>query len=316
MKHKQLFALVLLMAACPLHARVFSLPASGESLIGKEERIIANREDTLIDIGRENDVGYDEMVNANPGVDPWMPQNGSTVVLPHLHILPDAPQQGIVINTAEMRMYYFPKTAAGKPGTVETFPISIGRSDWNTPLVTTKITRKVAGPTWYPTASVKKEHLENDDPLPSVVPAGPDNPLGKYALYLSIPAYLIHGTNNEFGIGMQVTHGCMRMYAPDIERLYENVPVGTPVRIVNQPFKAGWKEGVLYVEVHPWLEGTPAAQLNNTTMLAKLVRQQLHTFMDYPVDWAAVEQARIEATGIPVAVGPTVTPVISDSSLR
>jgi L,D-transpeptidase ErfK/SrfK len=315
-KYKQLVALTLLLAACPLQARIFSLPASGESLIGKEERIIANREDTLIDIGRENDVGYDEMLNANPGVDPWMPQNGSTVVLPHLHILPDAPQQGIVINTAEMRMYYFPKAAAGKPGTVETFPISIGRSDWNTPLVNTKVTRKVAGPVWYPTASVKQEHLENGDPLPSVVPAGPDNPLGKYALYLSIPAYLIHGTNNEFGIGMQVTHGCMRMYAPDIERLYENVPVGTPVRIINQPFKAGWKEGVLYVEVHPWLEGTPAAQLNNTTMLAQLVRQQLHTYLDYPVDWAAVEQARIEATGIPVAVGPTVTPVVSTSSPR
>ena len=304
MTPRQLLATTLLLVAyAPLHAKTFSLPAAGESLIGREERITANREDTLIDIGRENDVGYDEMVNANPGVDPWMPQNGSSVVLPHLHILPDAPQQGIVINTAEMRMYYYPKASA----TVETFPISIGRSDWNTPLVNTKITRKVAGPTWYPTASVKKEHLENDDPLPSVVPAGPDNPLGKYALYLGIPAYLIHGTNNEFGIGMQVTHGCMRMYAPDIERLYANVPVGTPVRIINQPFKAGWKEGVLYVEVHPWLEGTPQAQLNNTTMLNQLVRQHLHEFMDYPVDWQAVEQARIEATGLPVAVGPTVT---------
>jgi L,D-transpeptidase ErfK/SrfK len=298
-------AIALIFASASLQASVFSLPPDGEGLIGKEERIIAGREDTLIDIGRQNSIGYDEILNANPGVDAWMPQNGSTVVLPHLYVLPDAPQQGIVINAAEMRLYYYPKGT----GTVETFPISIGRSDWNTPIGVTKITRKTANPVWYPTASVKQEHLANGDPLPSVVPAGPDNPLGKYALYLGLPAYLIHGTNNEYGIGMQVTHGCMRMYAPDIQRLYQTVPVGTSVRIVNQPYKAGWRDGVLYVEVHPWLEGTPPAQLNNTTLLTQLVKSRLSQYIDYPVDWQAVEQARIEANGIPMAVGPTVTPV-------
>lgn len=298
-------AIALIFASASLQASVFSLPPDGEGLIGKEERIIAGREDTLIDIGRQNSIGYDEILNANPGVDAWMPQSGSTVVLPHLYVLPDAPQQGIVINAAEMRLYYYPKGT----GTVETFPISIGRSDWNTPIGVTKITRKTANPVWYPTASVKQEHLANGDPLPSVVPAGPDNPLGKYALYLGLPAYLIHGTNNEYGIGMQVTHGCMRMYAPDIQRLYQTVPVGTPVRIVNQPYKVGWRDGVLYVEVHPWLEGTPPAQLNNTTLLTQLVKSRLSQYIDYPVDWQAVEQARIEANGIPMAVGPTVTPV-------
>ena len=298
-------AIALFFASASLQASVFSLPADGEGLVGKEERIIAGREDTLIDIGRQNSIGYDEILNANPGVDAWMPQSGSTVVLPHLYVLPDAPQQGIVINAAEMRLYYYPKGT----GTVETFPISIGRSDWNTPIGVTKITRKTANPVWYPTASVKQEHLANGDPLPSVVPAGPDNPLGKYALYLGLPAYLIHGTNNEYGIGMQVTHGCMRMYAPDIQRLYQTVPVGTPVRIVNQPYKAGWRDGVLYVEVHPWLEGTPPAQLENTTLLTQLVKSRLSQYIDYPVDWQAVEQARIEANGIPMAVGPTITPV-------
>lgn len=298
-------AIALIFASASLQASVFSLPPDGEGLIGKEERIIAGREDTLIDIGRQNSIGYDEILNANPGVDAWMPQSGSTVVLPHLYVLPDAPQQGIVINAAEMRLYYYPKGT----GTVETFPISIGRSDWNTPIGVTKITRKTANPVWYPTASVKQEHLANGDPLPSVVPAGPDNPLGKYALYLGLPAYLIHGTNNEYGIGMQVTHGCMRMYAPDIQRLYQTVPIGTPVRIVNQPYKVGWRDGVLYVEVHPWLEGTPPAQLNNTTLLTQLVKSRLSQYIDYPVDWQAVEQARIEANGIPMAVGPTVTPV-------
>lgn len=298
-------AIALIFASASLQASVFSLPPDGEGLIGKEERIIAGREDTLIDIGRQNSIGYDEILNANPGVDAWMPQSGSTVVLPHLYVLPDAPQQGIVINAAEMRLYYYPKGT----GTVETFPISIGRSDWNTPIGVTKITRKTANPVWYPTASVKQEHLANGDPLPSVVPAGPDNPLGKYALYLGLPAYLIHGTNNEYGIGMQVTHGCMRMYAPDIQRLYQTVPIGTPVRIVNQPYKVGWRDGVLYVEVHPWLEGTPPAQLNNTALLTQLVKSRLSQYIDYPVDWQAVEQARIEANGIPMAVGPTVTPV-------
>jgi L,D-transpeptidase ErfK/SrfK len=292
-------------AVSPLKASVFSLPPGGDALIGREERIMAGREDTLIEIGRQNSIGYDEILNANPGVDAWMPQSGSTVVLPHLYLLPDAPRQGIVINAAEMRLYYYPKAT----GTVETFPISIGRSDWNTPLGVTKIARKTANPIWYPTASVRQEHMQNGDPLPSVVPAGPDNPLGKYALYLGLPAYLIHGTNNEYGIGMQVTHGCMRMYAPDIKRLYETVPVGTPVRIVNQPYKVGWKAGVLYVEVHPWLEGTPTEHLENTALLNQLVKLHLRDYMDYPVDWQAVEQARIEAHGIPVAVGPTMTPV-------
>lgn len=309
--HRVAVAALLFTITRPVQAAIFALPPDGESLIGREERIIAGREDTLIEIGRQNDIGYDEITNANPGVDPWMPHSGSTVTLPHLYLLPDAPRQGIVINTAEMRLYFYPKASSGKAATVESFPISIGRSDWNTPLVATKITRKVSGPVWYPTASVKKEHLENGDPLPNVVPAGPDNPLGKYALYLGIPAYLIHGTNNEYGIGMQVTHGCMRMYAPDIKRLFETVPVGTSVRIVNQPYKVGWKEGVLYVEVHPWLEGTPDAQRNNTTMLTQLVKSQLKEYVDYPVDWQAVEQARIEATGLPIPIGPTMTPVAS-----
>jgi L,D-transpeptidase ErfK/SrfK len=302
-------AAALLSAASPLYATVFTLPQEGEALVGREERIIAGREDTLIEIGRQNSIGYDEILNANPGVDAWMPQNGSTVILPHVHILPDAPRQGIVINAAEMRLYYYPTTSSDRAGTVESYPISIGRSDWSTPLATTKISRKTANPIWYPTASVKKEHLANGDPLPDVVPAGPDNPLGKYALYLGLPAYLIHGTNNEYGIGMQVTHGCMRMYAPDIKRLYETVPVGTPVRIVNQPYKVGWREGVLYVEVHPWLEGTPEARANDTTILTQLVKLHLREYMDYPVDWEAVEQARIEANGLPTAVGPTMTPV-------
>lgn len=293
------FALSLL-ASSSLHATTFSLPQGNDGLIGKEVRINAGRKDTLIDIGRKNGFGYDEISAANPGIDPWMPADGSTVILPHVHILPDAPREGIVINTAEMRLYYYPKAT----NTVETYPVSIGRTDWNTPLVTTRIARKMANPAWYPPASIRKEHLQKGDPLPSVVPPGPDNPLGKYALYLGIPGYLLHGTNNEYGIGMQVTHGCMRLYAPDIERLFQKVPVGTPVRIVNQPYKVGWHEGVLYVEVHSLEEGASAHQKSSPTTLNQLVQQHAQEFLDYPIDWQAVEQARVEATGLAVAVGP------------
>lgn len=294
-----------LVAASSLHATTFSLPQGSDALVGKEVRINASRKDTLIDIGRANGFGYDEISAANPGIDPWMPPDGSTVILPHVHILPDAPREGIVINTAEMRLYYYPKAT----NTVETYPVSIGRTDWNTPLVTTKIVRKMANPAWYPPASIRKEHLQKGDPLPSVVPPGPDNPLGRYAMYLGISGYLLHGTNNEYGIGMQVTHGCMRLYAPDIERLFEKVPVGTTVRIVNQPYKVGWRDGVLYVEAHSLEQGAAAHQQSSSTTLTQLVHQHLQQYPDYPVDWQAVEQAKVEATGLPVAVGPRVTEV-------
>lgn len=296
--------------ASPSQAAIFPLPFDGESLVGRERMVVARDEDTLIDIARANDLGFDEIVNANPAVDTWLPRSGTPVVLPHLYLLPAAPRQGIVINVAEMRLYYYPKPAKGEPGTVESYPISIGRSDWNTPIVNTKVTRKVVDPVWYPPPSLKRERIQQGDPpLPDVVHPGPDNPLGQHALYLGTPSYLIHGTNKEFGIGMQVTHGCMRLYPEDIERLYQTVPVGTPVRIVNQPYKAGWSEGVLFVEVHPWLEGTPASQVGNTRLLTDLVKKQLGEYPDYPVDWQAVEQARIEATGLPMAVGPTLTPI-------
>ncbi len=305
------FAFGLAATASSLHATTFSLPQGDDGLVGKEQRITVGRKDTLIDLGRLHGFGYDEISAANPGIDPWMPADGSTLILPHAHILPEAPREGIVINVSEMRLYYFPKST----GTVETYPVSVGRTEWNTPLVTTKIVRKAANPTCYPPASIRKEHLQKGDPLPAVVPPGPDNPLGKYALYLGTAGYLLHGTNNENGVGMQVTHGCMRLYAPDVQRLFERVPVGTTVRIVNQPYKVGWRDGVLYVEVHSLEEGGSTHQQSSSTALTQLVHKQLQAYMDYPVDWQAVEQAKVEATGLPVAVGPRIT-VAENSSAQ
>jgi L,D-transpeptidase ErfK/SrfK len=295
----------------PASAGVFPLPEGNDSLIGEYRTAIAKHEDTLVDIARANDLGYDEIVNANPSVDVWLPREGTVVTLPHRYLLPDAPREGIVVNVAEMRLYVYPKTKPGQSGVVESYPISIGRSDWNTPLVTTKVTRKMKNPVWYPPKSVRDEHAQEGDPLPAVVKSGPDNPLGLHALYLGIPAYLIHGTNREYGIGMQVTHGCMRMYPEDIEHLYNTVKIGTPLRIVNQPYKVGWSEGTLFLEVHPWLEGTPEAQRNDRSILINLINKVLKDYPEYPVDWQAVDVMRIEANGLPAPIGPRMVPITS-----
>jgi lipoprotein-anchoring transpeptidase ErfK/SrfK len=174
-------------------------------------------------------------------------REGTRVILPTQHILPDTPREGLVLNLPEMRLYYYPKPSTGKPRTVVTFPVSIGRMDWATPLGLTRVTAKVINPVWYPPASIRAEHEQEGQALPPEVAAGPDNPLGQYALQLGRPGYLIHGTDRPYGIGMRATHGCIRLYPEDIQRLFEEVPVGTPVRIVNQPYKAGWYRGVLYL---------------------------------------------------------------------
>ncbi len=302
---------ILPIAAC---ADTFPRPEPTDDLIGGLKSVRATAEDTLIDIALRYNQGYEELKHANPNVDPWLPRKGTVVILPSFYLLPNAPREGIVVNIAEMRMYYFPKTKKGEAGTLQTYPLSIGRGDWNTPSVVTKIARKQKNPTWYPPESVRKEHAKQGDILPKAVPAGSKNPLGGYALYLSLPSYLIHGSNKEFGIGMQVTHGCIRMSSNDIEWLFNNVPVGTQVRIVNQPFKVGWDNGVLYAEVHPWLDGTSKADIKKQTTLKDLLiaARQLHP--DYPIDWNAVATIQKTANGIPAAVGPTLTPMSFNTS--
>lgn len=298
-------SLTALVFTMPLLQTVFAasypLPQPDEALIGQESYVTSRHQDTLLDIGKRHGLGFEEMLNANPTVDTWLPGEGTPVLLPHRHILPATARQGIVVNVAEMRLYYYP----ARSDRVETYPVSVGRGDWNTPVTTTSITRKTENPSWRPPASIKKEHLEDGrGALPDVVPGGPGNPLGQHALYLSLPSYLIHGTNNPDGIGMQVTHGCIRMFPADIEHLYNSVPVGTKVTIVNQHYKVGWDAGVLYVEIHPWLDGTPANVKDDPLSLRQLIQRAIAARPDYPVDWVAVVDAQIEASGVPVAVGP------------
>lgn len=290
----------------------YVLPENGDSVIGEIEYIETRYEDTLLDLGRRYGIGYEEIVAANPGVDAWVPGAGTRVVIPSRFILPDAPREGIVVNLPEHRLYYFPKPKAGEPAVVQTYPVSVGKMDWKTPLGVTRITDKRARPTWYPPESVRAEHAAQGRYLARAVPPGPNNPLGEYAMRLGIPggAYLIHGTNQPRGVGMQVTHGCIRMFPEDIEFLFSQVPVQTPVRILHQPSKMGWQDGTLFLEVHGALKGEENPEPQSLT---DLTRALVAVTQDRAVqlDWASAEQVFLKASGMPEPI--VQKPVIAQS---
>lgn len=257
-RRKALLLGLLFSACAPLSAVTLPMPEPGDALIGDYPHKVvyasAKQEDTLLDIARDYDIGQNEILLANPSVDRWLPGANTQVRIPSSRLLPNAPHEGLVLNLPEYRLYYFRKASKEQPATVTTHPVSIGRVDWNTPLGKTRISAKTENPVWIPPQSIKEEHAANGEILPDVYPAGPDNPLGLFALRLGIPGYLIHSTNKPYGVGMRVSHGCIRMYPEDIEKLYPEIKVGTPVHIINQPIKAGWHQGTLYIEVHPDLE--------------------------------------------------------------
>lgn len=296
---------VALMLATPINgaAEIFALPMDGSDLIGEIQHTKARHEDTLIDIAREFSIGQDEIVMANPTVDRWLPGNGKEVLIPRQFILPDAPRSGIVINIPEMRLYYFPVQPKVKATQVITYPVSIGRMDWRTPLGATKIAQKVKDPVWIPPESIKEEHARDGDILPDVVPAGPLNPLGSFAMRLGVPGYLIHGTgvDKAYGIGMRVTHGCIRMYPEDIERLFPQVNVGTPVHLVNQPVKLGWSNGTLYMEVHQPLDEDRMTYEQLLDSAMDLIQNKTKE-QQIVLDGAAVKQSLQQPTGIPVPI--------------
>jgi len=235
----------------PLATHEFPFDPKTTTVVGTLQITHSHHEDTLADIARRFNLGYDEVVRANPGVDPWLPGEGTRIVLPTQFVLPEAPAEGIVVNIAALRMFYFPKPKKDEPRVVMTFPIGIGKVGWATPVGTTKIVSKREKPLWTPPPSVRKEHEEAGDPLPAQVPAGPDNPLGLYAMNLGWPSYLIHGTNKPPGVGMRASHGCIRMYPEDIATVYPEIPVGMKVTVVNQPLLYRWQGDALYVQSYP-----------------------------------------------------------------
>ena len=243
----------------PIARNYFVLESAEQSVIGSPQIVYTTEENTLSDLAREYGLGYDEIVAANPGVDPWLPGEGTPVLLPTQYVIPDVPREGIVLNIASKRLFFFPETEEGRPQTVMTYPIGIGRVGWETPLGESQVISKAVDPHWYVPASVRQEHAEAGNPLPSVVPPGPDNPLGSRVLKLDMPGYLIHGTNQPYGVGMRVSHGCVRLYPENIELLYDLVEIGNPVLIVNEPYLLGRSNGQLYFEAHEPLEDDDVA---------------------------------------------------------
>lgn len=319
-----LFAVTALSAPHDAAAEVFDLPPDGSDVIGAVVTVPARADETLLDIARRHGVGYEDIVRANPTVDTWLPGEGTAVMLPTRYVLPPGPRQGVVLNLAEYRLYYYPAPAAGAQAVVMTFPISIGRMDWATPLGRTSIVAKVRNPSWYPPESIRAEHAADGDPLPRVVPPGPQNPLGDYAMRLGLPGYLIHGTNRPDGVGMRVTHGCIRMFPEDIDYLFGRVDVSTAVRIINEPVKVGWHGDELVVEVHPTLEtalpepalATPDENVANSKEAEPApppVRDAMTALTEQFVaatdeggaylDWDAAFELLARANGIPAAAG-------------
>ncbi|MGB5491687.1 MAG: L,D-transpeptidase family protein [Woeseiaceae bacterium] len=314
-----------LLASSPSQSEVYELPPDGFDVIGAVSTVSARYDDTLVDIARRHGLGYQDIVRANPGMDIWLPGEGAEIVLPTRFVLPPGPRDGLVLNLAEYRMYYFPPAKAGQPALVYSYPISIGRMDWETPLGETKIVAMAKNPAWYPPQSVRDEHAADGDPLPRIVPAGPNNPLGTRALRLSLPGYLIHGTNRPAGVGMRVSHGCIRMFPEDIEFLFERVNVNTPVRIINAPVKLGWEGEVLVAEVHPVLEAPqplvdaslkqiekldadvelPDPEMHSTEPLTQITEQFIAVTSERAgqLDWGLVELLVERSDGIPEAVG-------------
>ncbi|MGB5209617.1 MAG: L,D-transpeptidase family protein [Gammaproteobacteria bacterium] len=285
----------------PVPSHVFEL-AEGQNVVGELQRIRAREEDTFADLARLFDLGYDELGAANPGIDPWLPGAGTEILLPTQFILPDAPRDGVVLNLAAMRLFYFPPADKHGKRKVFTHPIGIGRVGWSTPLGSTKVTAKATNPAWYVPKSVLEEHAADGDPLPPVVPPGPDNPLGQHVLRLGMPSYLIHGTNKPWGVGMRVSHGCIRLYPEDIAELYRIVPVGTPVHIVEQPYLAGWVGKELVFSARLPLEESGGDWL----AALELVDAQLNSVADKSgkpeVDWGRLARITREGQGIPLPI--------------
>jgi len=290
----------------PIDTHRFVLSDANEDVVGAIQLTTASKEDTLPDIARRFNVGYEEIVRANPGVDPWIPGEGRRVVLPTRFVLPDAPRVGIIINVPAMRLFYFPPHAKGEPQVVYTHPIGIGKLGWSTPEGVTHVVAHQKDPIWRPSLALRRDHRnDNGEDLPAVVPPGPDNPLGKFEFKLGWPSYLIHGTNKPYGVGLRSSHGCVRLYPEDIEKLFAMVPDGTSVRVVNQPFLFGVHGGQLYLQAYTVLEDDARDWKHSqrkllTRLLGNRGQAVLHTGTS--IDWSSVATVAGAPRGVPVPV--------------
>ncbi len=273
-------------------SEIYRLENSEDDVVGTPFYVKADSRQTLLDIGRHFGLGFDSMQAANPQVDMWVPKHGADVLIPARHVLPAGPREGLVLNTAERRLYHYLS-----PREVETFSVGIGREGWETPVGTYRIIERIKDPTWTPPASIRAYKAAEGIILPPVVPAGPDNPLGAFALRLSNPSYLIHGTNKPWGVGMPVSAGCTRMFPEDIEHLFSRVAVGTQVTIVDQPYKAGWLGDRLFFEANA------SDEQKANVRLESLIPASIAKAPGVMINWDEVKRVKEENTGLPTVVG-------------
>jgi len=283
---------------------VYPLPKNDDPVVGGDQTVVTVYEDTLYDLARKFSLGSEEMIRVNPGVDPWIPGADKTLVVPNTHILPPGPREGIIVNLPEHRLYYYPKPKRGEMPQVITYPVSIGKMDWRTPLGLTRVIQKIKNPVWYPPESVRKEHAAAGDPLPPTVPSGPDNPLGLFAMRLAAGngTYLIHGTNNPIAVGLAVTHGCIRMYPADVEALFPLVPVGTPVRLINEPLKVAWVDGELLLEAHPPVDAEGQSFEPDLDQFSALLQKAVGA-NTVAIHWDYAREVLQKANGVIATVG-------------
>ena len=304
LKTKIYISLLLAVVSGPCAATIYELTDPAQRVFGEDQRVQTVYEDTLYDLARHYSLGSEELIRVNPRLDPWIPGADKTVFIPGRHILPPGPHQGIVINIAEHRLYYYPKPKRHQPQQVINFPVSIGKMDWRTPLGETRVIAKQKDPWWFPTESVRAEHAQDGDILPARVPPGPDNPLGDRALRLAAGkgTYLIHGTNNPIAVGLAVTHGCIRMYPEDIEALFAMVPVGTRVLIVNEPVKVAWVDGELLLEAHPPVDAEGQSYEPDVEKFSELLRQAVGE-STVAIHWDYAREVLARADGVLATVG-------------
>jgi L,D-transpeptidase ErfK/SrfK len=285
-------------------ATIYLLPTDGSAIIGEDERTKSTRDDTLLDIARHHSVGYEEMVRANPGVNVWLPGDNTNILLPGRHILPPGPREGIVVNLPEHRLYFYPKTRSGERAVVLTYPVGIGSPDSRSPLGETRILAKERHPKWYPTQAIRLAHAADGDPLPAVVPPGPNNPLGAFKMRLGLGdgTYEIHATNMPIAVGMAVTHGCISMYPEDLAALFPLVPVGTRVILINEPVKVTYAHGDVLLEVHPALQTDNRFRDVDPRSLSQLLDRALGVH-EAAIHWDFALAALKAATGMPTVIG-------------
>ena len=274
-------------------------------VVGRMQRHRIAGKETLLDLTRSHGLGYAELVAANPGVDAWLPGEGTVVELPTAHLLPvdrrKPRPRGLLINLADQRLYYFPDD---RRLPIESFAIGVSRDGWTTPLGSTRVVRKRESPIWYPTRSAKRE----DPTLPDVVRAGPENPLGAFALYLDWPRYLIHGTNEPDGVGRRVSRGCIRLYPEGIERVFAMTEIDTPVRVIHEPVKIARIEGEVYLEVHPTLDELVELETKGLLSprrpddLRERIREVAGEAASERIDWRLAYRTAAERRGVPVRI--------------